>query len=71
MNSAQLTVLRGSLLAYEQGILVGLYGLADLADAVARWERIYPDMPDEERARVNVLKMSLSTGGENASGRPC
>jgi hypothetical protein len=66
MNSAELTVLRGQLMAVERGFLVGLYGPDDVREAVARMEQKFPDMPQEERSRVGVLKMTLSSEGDGS-----
>jgi hypothetical protein len=62
MDKFRLTVLRGHLQALETGFAVQMYDANEVREAAESLADNYPDMPDEERARVDTLKLAGHAG---------
>jgi hypothetical protein len=67
MDKTTLTIVRGKLTALETGLAVGVYEPEEVRDEAAAIEQLYSEMPDAERARLDILKMA----GIGDKGLPC
>lgn len=62
MDKFKLIVIRGKLEAIERGLTSGLFSPTEAIEEAQQLLTDYPDMPEEEKARINVF---LGAGNGN------